>query len=369
MHRILKPTGSIYLHCDHTAGHYIKQCMDAIWGKENFRNEIIWAYTGPSNTRRWFPRKHDTLFFYVKSDSAAFNRDAVRVPYSEKYVKRFGKRYNEGKGNSAIFSGGHDTERNQQLAAKGKVVEDWWDDISPVGRSKNERVGAPDQKPIALYERIVKASSNEGDLVLDPFCGCATTIIAANNLGRRWVGIDRRKDARFHIVTRLMGVDKKERERLKKLADAGWLAEQEAKFESHYEVSAPARTDNEQVAAPELEGVYIPHNPHTHKEMKDALIKKFGVRCWGCNYEPPDERYLHLDHITPKSSGGTNHIDNRAVLCQPCNSKKGNRISLVELRKRNNKDGHTQERRAVDLKAALAWTRSVLFRKLKTQHD
>ncbi|MYC55956.1 MAG: site-specific DNA-methyltransferase, partial [Chloroflexi bacterium] len=155
MKAVLKPTGSIYLHCDWYASHYLKATMDATFQKENFRNEIIWCYTGPSNTTRWFPRKHDTILFYTNGDQWEFNRDDVRVPYSESYVERFKKKYKEGAGKSTIFSGGHDTKRNQELAQLGKVPEDWWAEFSPVGRS-NEYLGYPTQKPLALLERIIK---------------------------------------------------------------------------------------------------------------------------------------------------------------------------------------------------------------------
>ena len=189
MKRTMKPTASIYLHCDWYASHYLKAVMDAVFQKDNFRNEIVWCYTGPSNTRRWFPRKHDTILFYANGDQGNFFRDEVRVPYSSAYVERFKKKYREGSDKSTIFSSGHDTERNQELARMGKVPEDWWAEFSPVGRS-NEYMGYPTQKPLALLERIIKASSSEGDLVLDPFCGCGTTVHAAEQLNRQWIGID-----------------------------------------------------------------------------------------------------------------------------------------------------------------------------------
>lgn len=189
MKRAMKPTASIYLHCDWYASHYLKAVMDAIFGKEFFMNEIVWCYTGPSNTRRWFPRKHDVILFYANGEQWKFFRDEVRVPYSESYIERFKKRYKEAAGKSTIFSGGHDTERNQELARLGKVPEDWWAEFSPVGRS-NEYMGYPTQKPLALLDRIIKASSNPGDIVLDPFCGCGTTVHAAEELGRQWIGID-----------------------------------------------------------------------------------------------------------------------------------------------------------------------------------
>ncbi len=188
--RVMKPTASIYLHCDPTASHYLKIVMDVIFGKKNFRNEIVWCYTGPSNTKRWFPKKHDTLFFYTIGEKWVFNLHNIRIPYSGSYVKRFSKQYNESSGKSTIFSQGHDTERNQELAQQGKAPEDWWPDFSPVGRIKHERLGYPTQKPLALLDRIIRASSNPGDVVFDPFCGCATTIEAAEKLGRKWIGID-----------------------------------------------------------------------------------------------------------------------------------------------------------------------------------
>ena len=124
MHRLLKPTGSIYLHCDPTASHYLKTLMDAIFGRHNFRNEIIWAYTTPANTKRWFPRKHDTILFYVKSEDAIFNRDDVRVPY-KRGSKLDGKGWETGQAYT------------QKDVDKGKVVMDWWADITPVQRLGN----------------------------------------------------------------------------------------------------------------------------------------------------------------------------------------------------------------------------------------
>ena len=134
---------------------------------------------------------------------------------------------------------------------KGKPIGSLWTDI-PIAAG-NERTGSPDQKPVALYERIIQASSKEGDLVLDPFCGCATTIIAANNLKRRWIGVDRRTDARYHIVTRLLGLSRKDREHLKKKAiDEEWLDKQIQSCEMHYQSEPPKRTDNGEQTAPEI---------------------------------------------------------------------------------------------------------------------
>ena len=184
MHRLLKDTGSIYLHCDPTASHYLKIMMDEIFGKKNFRNEIIWCYTGPSASKKNFPAKHDSILRYSKGDDWVFNADAIRMPYKDLSIQHSDPEVTTG-------IGGKLTKANvQEYIDKGKIPESWWPEFSPVGRIKSERLGYPTQKPLALLKRIVTASSNEGDLVLDPFCGCGTTIEAAHGLKRDWIGID-----------------------------------------------------------------------------------------------------------------------------------------------------------------------------------
>jgi len=179
--RVLKPTGSMYLHCDPTASHYLKVVLDDIFDKENFRNEIVWCYTGPgSPNMRQFSRKHDIIFFYVKGEKWIFNTDDIRVPHKKLNTNRKG----------AAIADPLTPEIRDVYLAKGKVPETWWSTISPVGRLERERLGYPTQKPLALLKRIIKASSNEGDLVLDPFCGCGTTIAAADRWNRKWLGID-----------------------------------------------------------------------------------------------------------------------------------------------------------------------------------
>ena len=170
MHRILKATGSLYLHCDPTANAYIRLALDAIFGYKNFRNEIVWCYTSPSNVKRNFPRKHDTIFYYVKSNSAEFNRDEVRVPYHPETLARRGRV----EGSQSFISPSvetterRDTGQVNELFGEGKIPEDWWTGIAPL-TNQREYTGSPDQKPLVLYERIIKASSKDGDLVLDPF--------------------------------------------------------------------------------------------------------------------------------------------------------------------------------------------------------
>ena len=328
MRRVLKQTGSIYLHCDPTASHYLKALMDAVFGRKNFRNEIIWAYTGPSNTTRWFPRKHDTILYYAKSDMAGFNRDDVRIPYKQLNVQH--QKEGEGRG-----IGGNLTHGNvDDYRERGKVPEDYWledrDGMSPVGRSPKERTGYPTQKPLALYERIIKASSNEGDLVLDPFAGCATTAVAAERLNRQWVAIDLWKETKDLIIHRLE-------------------AEQRVFAVEQLTVTQtpPARTDEGEVASPDLR-LRMSRQPEKWQRLyrqqifdylQDAQTNSTGlVSCAGCGRSMEYE-FMEIDHITPRSEGGENYITNRILLCRPCNGWKSNNYTLAGLRNRNKREG------------------------------
>ena len=335
MRRILRQDGSLYLHIDHTAHAYVKGLLDAIFGHKNFRNEIVWCYTGPSNTKRWFPRKHDIILYYTKSNSWTFNMDAVRVPYSDDYVKRFSKQYNEGSKKSTIFTKGHDTKRNQELAQKGKLPEDWWSEFSPVGRKKYENTGYPTQKPLALYERIIKASSSEGDFVLDPFCGCATTPVAAERLGRRWVGMDIWDGAKDIVLMRL------EKEGLARPGSEHGLM---FPHDVHYTTAPPARTDDNAMAAPsfrlKIQRPIEAWEKIAHKGMVNILMQaqgtEGGVICGGCG-RVLEKEFMELDHITPKSDRGANHILNRILLCRPCNRRKRDNLTLRGLLRANKK--------------------------------
>ena len=175
MRRVLKPTGSIYLHCDPTASHYLKLIMDTVFGKNNFRNEIIWGYRTGGVSKRWFGRKHDILLFFTKSDSYPFNLQ------KERSYNRGGKPYR-----FRNVTEYQDEEGHWYTMA---TMRDIWE-INAIGRTSRERLGYPTQKPLALLERVVKASSPENGIVLDPFCGCGTTVHAAEQLGRQWIGID-----------------------------------------------------------------------------------------------------------------------------------------------------------------------------------
>ncbi|SMC01968.1 Restriction endonuclease [Rubrobacter radiotolerans DSM 5868] len=237
MHRVLKPTGSIYLHCDPKASHYLKVMMDGIFGFDKFRTEIIWkrssAHSDTKQGRRQHGRIHDNILFYTKGDDWTWN--PVYTPYDEEYINRFyrhvepgtGRRYQldnltgpggASKGNPAYEVMGvtrfwrYTREKMQDFIRQGRVVQskpgavprykryldempgvplqDLWTDVKPIGARAAERLGYPTQKPEALLKRILESSSNPGDVVLDPFCGCGTTLAVAQLLRRRWVGID-----------------------------------------------------------------------------------------------------------------------------------------------------------------------------------
>ena len=185
MRDLLKPDGSIYLHCDHSAGHYLKVVMDSLFGRENFRNEIAWCYPpkgrGP---KLGFHSKHDTILFYGKSRSrGVFHRpfteldERQRAKFSK--MDRDGRRFKEFKGRRTYLD-----------EVEGRPTPSWWTDIAATAQSRTEYLGYPTQKPLALLRRIVEASSDPGGLVMDPYCGCGTTLAACRETGRDFVGID-----------------------------------------------------------------------------------------------------------------------------------------------------------------------------------
>ena len=169
MRRLLADAGSIYLHCDHRASHYLRLVMDVIFGPDRMRNEIIWCYSNGGASPSRYAAKHDTILYYAKSDGCYF--DTPRMPYT-----------------SAQSS---DPRYTDLFHPDGKIMLDWWADLPPLVQNSNERVGYPTQKPLTLLTRIVQASCPPGGWVLDPFCGSGTTLIAAEALGRRWAGIDK----------------------------------------------------------------------------------------------------------------------------------------------------------------------------------
>ena len=183
MHKLLKDTGSFYLHCDPTMSHYLKLVCDMIFGVKNFRNEIIWCYRKWAINQNQFVSNHDTILFYAKSPHNTFNHQFVAL--SEGTMKRW-----KGKKQKAIFDeDGKRLATNESEESEGSPMPDWWE-VSILNPASKERLGYPTQKPEALLERIIKASSNEGDIVADFFCGCGTTIAVAQRLNRDWTGAD-----------------------------------------------------------------------------------------------------------------------------------------------------------------------------------
>ena len=198
MHKVLKDTGSFYLHCDPTMSHYLKIICDLIFGGKNFRNEISWCYRKWAINQKQFVSNHDTILFYAKSKENTFN-----ILYSE-LSKGTLKRW-KGKKQKAVFN--EDGERlasSEEEDSLGSPMADWWE-ISIINPAAKERLGYPTQKPEALLTRIVEASSNEGDVVADFFCGCGTSISVAQHLKRKWIGVDISHLAIGLIERRLVG--------------------------------------------------------------------------------------------------------------------------------------------------------------------
>ena len=369
MRRILNETGSIYLHCDPTASHYLKMAMDSVFGSSNFRSEIVWRRSNAHNKlAKQFGPIHDTLLFYTKGSRFTFQ--PRRRPYTAAYVKKsFPRSDDHGVYQSNVLTGSGtrtgesgDRWRNydptphgrhwaipekirkhvnpdskplslhdilEKMDAMGLILHPkksggmprykqyfsssegilnqdiWafqpgtqgvlWDSAEGIDEdvkwldSEPERVGYPTQKPLGLLKRIVLSSSNEGDLILDPFCGCATALVAAEDLNRRWIGID--LSPRAADLVKL---------RLKK---GGELF-----YQIRHRSDIPQRTD---------QGDLIPYRNHKH-----ALYGKQEGQCAGCMTHFPF-RNLTLDHVIPRAKGGTDHVSNLQLLCNACNSSKG----------------------------------------------
>ncbi len=337
MKRVLKQSGSIYLHCDPTASHYLKVMMDSIFGKNSFRSEITWKRTTSTQkgsqhrSTRW-GNNADILLYYAASPSTCL-RPERELTESEilkkfKHIDENGQRYyndsahiwrtpNMGerpnlcyewrgfvnphpsgwrlskerleeeyqKGNIVIRSDGKLERRKYLKDYKGASYGNIWDDVLPP--TGEERTGYPTQKPIALLERIIKASSNEGEVVLDPFCGCATTCVAAERLRRQWLGIDI-SDRAVALVRMRLGQE---------LGLLGRVI---------HRTDIPKRSEK------------LP-NYRTHKH---TLYGKQEGLCNGCGTQFPF-RNMTVDHIIPKSQGGTDHEENLQLLCGACNSTKG----------------------------------------------
>ena len=281
MRRLLKPTGSIYLHCDPTMSHYLKLVMDSIFGRRAFRNEIVWCYRGGGVPKYDFARKHDVILRYSESNKPTFNVDDVRIPYSEDSDERL-----EYTARAFRTTGVYD---NYEQNPKGKHPEDWWP-MQPIMPSAKERVGYPTQKPVSLLTRIVLASSCEGDAILDPFCGCATTCVVADAYDRHWAGIDISSKAAELVRMRIDDVTRN----------------------IVHRTDIPFRTDLGKLPA---------YNSPANKRQ---LYGEQGGDCAGCDTHF-EARHLEVDHIIARGKGGTHHIENLQLLCGSCNRIKGDR--------------------------------------------
>ena len=326
MRRVMKDSGSIYLHCDPTASHYLKTLMDAIFGPKCFRNEIVWCYAGGGQSKRDFPKKHDIILRYSKSPKGwVFNPDAVRVPYDSDYK-------------ATVFTSPDSRAPGRTYGPNpdGKIVEDWWTGISrPYG---DDHMGYPTQKPLELYRRMIRASTNPGDVVLDPFCGCATTPIAAELEGRKWLGADLWNEAPRMVVDRLA----------KEVAVGEGAQGDLLARKVHVRTEPLLRTDDGETAAPRLKTLKRTMDKPTMSRvaMIEQLVAEHGMMCLGCAFEFPHPGHIELDHNLPRSDGGSNDIDNRVLLCGPCNRLKSNTLTLSGLRRENKKRGLMAEQLA-----------------------
>lgn len=311
MHRILKETGSIYLHCDPTASHYLKIVMDCIFGKDNFLNEVVWTYRKWTNTATHFQKNHDVLLLYTaKKGVHKFNKlFDENTPQQEKYKRGWDTNvvergirqlivYDKTKAKKKIESGNYDRIVYRDNQTKVALPDHW--NISILNSQAKERTGYPTQKPLALLERIIEASSDKGDLILDPFCGCATAAVAAEKLGRQWVGID---------VAYISGYLVKKRLAEEVFVGASLKIKE---YEPIFRTDILERTDisDEKV----LDSIEIKQRKHKEQEG----------RCAGCEYPLP-LRYLQKDRIVPGTKGGQYTEENIQLLCQPCNSTKGDK--------------------------------------------
>lgn len=338
--RVLKPAGSVYLHCDPTASHYLKLLMDAVFGRKVFRNEIVWERTTGRKAGLQFGRAHDVILFYA-GPGATWN--APTVPQTEETVKghdlmrdrrgiyRLSDLSGAGAGPPRLFDGREieppagrhwmfDQAGIDRLIRDGRIaysrtgrpriksyledmpgvsIRDIWTDIAPINAAAKERTSYPTQKPLALLDRIIRASSNEGDWVFDPFCGCATALVAADRLKRKWAGVDLSRLAVKLVDARVA-------------SDRGQLPWGGAITPD----GPPKRTDL---------GDLPNYRTHRHR----LYGEQEGV-CAGCDTHFPF-RVMDVDHIMPRSRGGTDHPDNLQLLCSGCNRSKGGR-TMAEWR-------------------------------------
>ena len=285
MKRVLKDTGSVYLHCDPTMSHYLKLVMDAIFGRKMFRNEIVWSYHRWTGATKHFQRMHDIVLMYARSGNAVFKQ--LLEPHSPK-----GQHRHKGKNRTSQIAEDGALQQEYVDNSGMKAMRDVWE-ISYLNANATERVGYPTQKPLKLLRRVIEASCPDDGIVLDPFCGCATACIAAEELQRQWVGIDISPKAAELVEIRMR-------------------KDLDLFYQGAIRTDIPQRTDME------------PLKKYNHPDNKKALYGEQGGHCNGCR-EHFLARNFTIDHIIPKTGGGTDHLYNLQLLCGYCNSVKGNR--------------------------------------------
>ena len=350
MRRVLKDTGSIYLHCDDTANSYLRMSMDAVFGTENFRNEIIWKRQSSNNaSRSRAGRIADHILFYSTSKDSVWNGGHHALTEKEKGRYRqdeHGRLYKaddltapvptpsrmfKWRGQSPKNGWRHSLEALEEMDARGEIIykrdgmvrldgrkrymkdgggqklQSIWIDIHRVGNTSRERTGWATQKPLSLLQRIIKASSNPGDLVLDPFAGCATCLVAAEIEGRKWIGIEMCEASNDILQVRLAEAD---------LGVIGTTTSQ-AKITKHL----PKRTDIDPAEVKRMNGP----PRYNSVENRQRMFGRQEGRCNGCEniYQYKD---FEVDHIVPVKAGGGDQEDNLQLLCGNCNRRKGDSL-------------------------------------------
>ncbi|MCY3831557.1 MAG: DNA methyltransferase [Chloroflexi bacterium] len=292
LRRVLKASGSIYLHCDPTMSHYLKLLMDAVFGRANFRNEVIWQrHRGfKRRTAKQFTQKNDSVLFYAKSVEHVHFQTQF-VPHKPEYVRRFRKDADGRLYRDDVNPTRGGRRRIYLDETDGDIVDNVWIDIPPVNPNAKERVGYPTQKPLALLKRMIAASAPPNGMVLDPFCGCATACIAAEQLGRQWIGIDISPKAAELVTLRMRD-------------ELGLF------YQGTVRRDIPRRTDLGPLPTP--------------RSHRNALYGEQGGDCAGCG-EHFRLANLEVDHIVARAAGGTDHVENLQLLCGACNRVKGDR--------------------------------------------